>query len=210
MLVTSIVLLIFNPKPQNNLPEGFHTPIIAFEFIKTHQEVKHFFQVDDLNTYMYKFDMVNRIDFIFMVCYSLFLASMAWTFYKITKFWPMLIAAFLSLLAWPADALENIQIAKIAEHYHNGDIQDYLHYLNIFTWLKWGALAGTFLIMSNYFYKKGVFNIFTAIITTTTFILAMVAFFQRSFINELMSTFVVLSFLMLFIYALFYKKLEKA
>ena len=209
MLISSIVLLLFNPKPQNNLPDGFHTPIIAFEFIKTPQEVKHFFQVSDLDTYMYKFDMVNKLDFIFMACYAMFLASMAWTFYKITGFWSMLIAAALSLVAWPADALENMQIAKIAAHYQQGDIQEYLHYLNIFTWLKWGALAGAFLIMSNYFYKKGIFNILAALVMTATFVLAMIAFWQRSFINELMSNFVVLSFLMLFIYAIFYKKLEK-
>ena len=45
LAICAIVLMLINPQPENNLPEGFFTPIIAFEFIQTPAEVVQFFQV---------------------------------------------------------------------------------------------------------------------------------------------------------------------
>ena len=42
LLACAIVLMFINPQPQNNLPKEFFTPIIAFEFIQSPVEVKHF------------------------------------------------------------------------------------------------------------------------------------------------------------------------
>jgi hypothetical protein len=41
-----------NPKPENNLPAGFITPIIALEFIQSPQEVARFFEVSDVAAYV--------------------------------------------------------------------------------------------------------------------------------------------------------------
>lgn len=206
MIITGIILMGFNPLPQNNLPIGFKSVVLAFEFIKTNKEVAHFFKIENLEEFLYKFMMVNRIDYAFMAFYSIFLASFSFTLYKITKINVLLLAVFLALLAWPSDLLENFQIAKIANNIY-GNNDNALDLLNIFTWIKWGAICGTLLIISTFFFKKTFFSILTASSCLLSFIFGCISFMHRSLANELMGLFVMLSFLLLYVCAWGYKKL---
>ena len=174
MIITGIILMGFNPLPQNNLPIGFKSVVLAFEFIKTNKEVAHFFKIENLEEFLYKFMMVNRIDYAFMAFYSIFLASFSF--------------------------------AKIANNIY-GNNDNALDLLNIFTWIKWGAICGTLLIISTFFFKKTFFSILTASSCLLSFIFGCISFMHRSLANELMGLFVMLSFLLLYVCAWGYKKL---
>lgn len=205
LFLTGVLILFFNPLPQNNLPKGFYSSILAFEFIHTNAEVIRFFEVNELPDYLYKFNMVNAIDYFFMVFYSLFLTSFSFAVFKITKTKWMFVAMFFSLLAWPSDLFENIQIGKIANNIYGNNDQS-LYLLNIFTWIKWGSIASSLIIISNYFMQKLFFNMLVFSCSILAFIFCCISFFHRSIANELMGLFVMLSFLLLFIYSIAYKK----
>lgn len=206
MVVMGVVLMGFNPMPQGNLPLGFKSVVLAFEFIKTNSEVSHFFDIKDLANFLYKFRMVNTLDYAFMAFYSIFLASFSFVLYRITHINAMLLAVFFALVAWPSDLIENLQIAKIANNIY-GNNDESLKYLNIFTWIKWGAICGALLIISTFFFKKSLFNLITAMSCLLAFICGCIGFIHRSFVNELLGLFVMLSFLLLYIFALAYKRL---
>jgi hypothetical protein len=73
MLLIGIVLMLIGNKAENNLPEGFFTPVIAFEFIHNAEEVTQFFNVASPNTYRIGFMLGNNIDYFFMFFYAAFL-----------------------------------------------------------------------------------------------------------------------------------------
>ena len=72
----SLILLMVFPSAASRLPDGFFTPVIAFEFVQTRVEVFQMFLqtngavrkdlVDAMN-------LGNRLDYIYMVLYTLFL-----------------------------------------------------------------------------------------------------------------------------------------
>ena len=70
LISCAVVLLFVNPKPENNLPAGFITPIIALEFIQSPQEVARFFEVSDVAAYVQGLNLGNSIDYLFMCLYS--------------------------------------------------------------------------------------------------------------------------------------------
>lgn len=202
LLACAIVLLFINPKPENNLPAGFYTPIIAFEFIQTPQEVQHFFDVKDVSTYVQALRIGNWIDYIFMVLYSSLLCCIAIGIQRITKLKIMYFAMFLCLLMLLSDAIENYWIYCITTifRYNSAAVEMYLHNLNIFTWLKWGSIASTFLLFSPFFLKGKLFHKIIGISGVACFGLCVAAFLQHGILNEIFATSVVLVFLLLVIF----------
>ncbi len=205
LLIVSIVLLIVNPKAQGNLPKGFFTPVIAFEFIQTNAEVSQFFKVSNVALYETSMQTGNYVDYGFMVLYTIFLLAVAIGIQKISGVNAMWLAIFLCFTALLGDALENIQIHQLINQHKSADLQEPLYLLNIFTWLKWGAIASVFLLFSPYFLKGKVWSKIIGLCCLMCFGLCCAAFFQHGIINEIFTSSVVLVFLLLVIYVSTYK-----
>lgn len=209
LLLVAVVLLIINPKPKENLPQGFKTPIIAFEFIQSQKEVDHFFKVDNVSSYKSSMLLGNQIDYGFMCLYSFLLFCIALGIKKITNANSMYIAMFFCSMMLLFDALENWHIFQIIQLHPNGNYSQNLDQLTIFTWLKWSSIASTFLLFSPFFFKGKIFHKIIGFCCVLTFGLCIAAFVQHGILNELFSTSVVLVFLLLIIFVFTYKEQEK-
>lgn len=211
LLITAIVLLFTNPKAENNLPIGFRTPIIAFEFIQNKQEIIDFFNVKTPNVYISKMLCGNSIDYIFMIIYSAFLACIAIHIFRCKSKLLMYIALLFCMMMLVGDALENWQIYNLVSKFQNNydlvtSIVSYNFYdihitlLKFFTWLKWFSIASTFAIFSIYFLKEKISYKIIGVLCLLSFCLSIIAFFNHGLMNEIFSTSVVLVFLSLTIF----------
>ncbi len=205
LLVVAIILLAISTKPENNLPAGFYTPIIALEFIQTMKEVTHFFQLKDIPKYEDDLLLGNNIDYIFMFLYSGLLFCIAFGIHKITKAKTMYLAILFCISMLVFDALENFQIYNIIQNYKIEDVSYNLSMLNIFTWLKWSSIACTFLLFSPFFFSGKVFHKIIGTFCVACFGLCIAAFLQHGILNEIFATSVVVVFLLLVVFVFAFK-----
>lgn len=205
LIACSVVLMLVNPQAENNLPSGFFTPVIAFEFIRSLNEVRHFFQVKDPAAYEQAMLMGNWIDYAFMCLYSFFLLCLSIGIRQLTKVNTLYLAILLCLAMLAGDALENYEIYQIILNYKSGHIEYALWLLNIFTWLKWGSIASAFLLLSPFFFSGKLFHKLIGLLCLSSFGLGIAAYLQHGILNEIFSLNVVLVFLLLVIFALSFK-----
>ncbi len=85
LIIVAATLMVINPKTENNLPAGFRTPIIAFEFFRTAEQINHFFDVEDISAYKQAMLTGNAIDYLFMFLYSGLVFCIALGIKKITR-----------------------------------------------------------------------------------------------------------------------------
>lgn len=219
LLACAVVLLVVNPQPENNLPAGFYTPIIAFEFIQTKQEILNFFKVQNPDAYEQKMLLGNYIDYLFMFLYSGLLFCIALGIKKITNAKTMYIAMFFCVLMLVCDALENYQIYQLVVMRNinfdqinpitSFDLYEiHLTLLNFFTWLKWSSIASTFLLFSPFFFTGKTFHKIIGTFCVVCFGLCIAAFLQHGILNEIFSTSVVVVFLLLVIFVFTFKSSE--
>lgn len=206
LAIVAIVLSIKSTKNENNLPQGFFTPIVALEFIQTPQEVKHFFEVKDVQQYESDLLFSNNVDYIFMTVYSCFLLFIALGIYKITSSKILFVAMFLCIIMLLGDAIENRQIAKIIFYYKSdAPIDIFLSKLSVFTWLKWASIATTFLIFAPFFLKGNWYQKAIGILGISSFLLCIAAFLKHRILNEIFALNIILVFLLLVIFVFTYK-----
>lgn len=137
-----VILLSILPS-QANLSKGFKTPIIAFEFAKTPDDLA-FLSGSSASSRHHRtqMDKAHTWDMFFPFAYGGFLALLLWGLllrgYK---------AAWLglpfALLIIPLDILENLVLLDITEALRQGHpaLDPLLHTVHIRTWLKWGAIG---------------------------------------------------------------------
>ncbi len=206
LAIVAIVLSIIGTKNENNLPTGFFTPIIALEFIHNTQEVQHFFKVKDVPKYESDLLLGNKIDYMFMLFYSALIFCIALGIKQITKSKLMYVVLPLCFVMLIFDALENQQIAHIIFYYKtDASIESFLTKLSIFTWIKWGSIAMSFLILATYFLKGNLFHKAIGILGISSFILCITAFLNHGILNEIFALNIVLVFLLLVIFVFTYK-----
>ncbi len=211
MLTMTLVFLIGFPQKATWLPEGFFTPIIAFEFIETEQEVIEMFTAPDgtVDRELVKsMDGINHLDFLYMVVYSLFLMTFAWTSARLSGKKYLYIAVVLAGVVLIFDFLENIQLLGITSKLESRNFTLELARLHIFTWIKWGGIATIFLLLVPYFSAGGIFSKVMAWSAAVTFLLGLGAFLHRCVLNEIFSLCVGLMFLSIMIYSYFYTSPE--
>jgi len=204
----SIVLLTVFPSTAPWMMDGFFTPIIAFEFVQSQNEVIRFFGLPgspDQEAMIQAMDFGNRLDYLYMVLYSSFLFFFSVRCAKDTgkKFYYT--GSIMSVIVLIADALENIQLLSITAKMTRQDFEKELSLLHAFTWIKWGGITLVFLILTPYFlsgsrYAKGM-----ATIGISSFMLSILAYLHRSVLNELLCLSVAMMFLMMIIYSFLYK-----
>lgn len=222
LLFTALILLFVNPKAEDNLPNGFITPIIAFEFIQNKQEIINFFSVKNVETYQSSMLLGNAIDYLFMCLYSGLLFCIA-IIIKREKKWKWMNLAFIFCITMClADALENYQIYQLITKLKYTpelvqSINSYNYYdihitlLKFFTWIKWSAIATTFLLFSFYFLQQQKWlNKLTGFASISSYIFCWLAFFKHGMLNEVFSTNIVLVFLLLCVFVFTHSEKIKA
>jgi hypothetical protein len=203
VILVSLISLVVFPQSSPGQIEGLRTPIIAFEFAETVEEINTLFGPEgspERAEMVQKMDQGNTLDFLYMLLYSGFLASFAIIANKQRRMGILGLAVGLALLALVGDMLENVQLFQITNNLNSGDFVDSLTRLNWFTWLKWGSLAFYFLVISVWLLGNGRFGKIIAAVAELTFLLGLFAFVARGFITELFSLSVALTFLLMIIF----------
>ncbi|HPJ33716.1 MAG TPA: hypothetical protein PK358_02700 [Spirochaetota bacterium] len=211
VVIMSIFLLTVFPGKAGKLPEGFSTPVIAFEFIKNADEARELFNVPDPAKSRYIIDAMdrgNRLDFIYMVLYSSFLFLFSRKAFKVSRRKLLPAVMILSFIILTGDFLENIQLLAITSKLQNGDFSGEIKLLRIFTWQKWGGLAISCTLLAPYFIKGNLFSKAIAVCGISTGALGLAAFMHRSILNEIFSLFTGITFALITIYCLIYTTAE--
>ena len=197
-IVMGVVLAGAFPVSSPEMPEGFFTPIIAFEFIETATETKKLLAWDDASQRTELIEAMRlgmKLDYVFMSAYTLFLGLFSWVCYKISKQRRYVFGVAIAPIVWAADGIENLQLLNIMSNLLAGEpISSELELLNIFTWIKWGGIALIFSLLAPYLWKGGLLSKGTSLMATLSVLFAIIAFVDRSFINGMLSLSVIFVF----------------
>ena len=208
-VIMTLLLSAVGPRPAAPLPSGFITPVLAFEFAETDDEVVALFAPvgqPDGDTVRAAMDRVNRLDFLYIALYGGCLLAFALTCFRLTRQRVYLLAAALAVAIMAADVLENMQLLAITRDLGVRPIDALLARLRLFTWLKWGGLALWFLLMRPYFQNAGRYGRIISLVTVLPLLLGVVAFVWPGLLSELFVLSIGLLFLLLAIYAWRYRQ----
>ena len=205
----SLILMRVNPRSANELAAGFWTPIIAFEFAESETDVVLILGqigTPDQAELIDAFTRGNNLDFVYMVLYGVFLFIFAFTCVRLSGNKLFYIAAGLAVLVPIADMLENLQLQAILTGFVAGDdFSNNLARLKLFTWLKWGGLAFTFLLLTPFFTHGNAFVRFIGVYTAVPFVLGVLSYFSGGTLKEIFALSVALMFLLLIVFSFLYR-----
>jgi len=204
----SICLMVVFPSKAPWMMDGFSTPIIAFEFVKSQTEVYQLFGLPDALdplSMINAMDLGNRLDYIYMVLYASFLFFFSFICAKTTGQKAYYTGSGLAIVILFADAMENIQLLGITAKMTRLDFGRELFLLHWFTWLKWGGITLVFLVLISYFFKGRIYSKLIGVAGISSFILSVLAYLHRSVLNELLGQSVALVFVMMIVYCFVYK-----
>ena len=206
VIIMSIILMFVFPQKAARFPEGFFTPVIAFEFINTSNEVEAFFgPAGERESMAARMDLGNKLDYLYMALYCIFLFSYAFIMKKEDGTKAMTLAMAFCIFIFFADAMENIQLLSITDSMGNSDLSNELFLLKIFTWLKWGGLSVFFILVVPAWRRAGGFGRFLALWAIITLAAAIAALLHRGLMNELFALCVGLMFLFIIIFSFVHK-----
>lgn len=204
VIALSLATLAVFPSSSPGQIAGIRSPIIAFEFAQTVEEVETLFGPADSPeraAMVAAMDRGNWLDFLYMLLYSAFLASFAIQAARQTgKRW-LYGGAALALLALTGDILENIQLLAITAKLDSGAFTVELARLYWFTWLKWGSLALYFVWVGVGLWDNGRFPALITLTAALTLLLGLLSFIRRGPTTEPFTLGIVLLFLLLIGYS---------
>jgi len=210
----SIVLIMVFPPKAPWMMEGFATPIMAFEFVKSPGEVSKLFGLapdqQSFTESMTKsmigaMDLGNKLDYIYMVLYSSFLFFFSFVCAKNTGQKRYYAGSMMAVVILVSDIFENVQLLSITSKIASLDFERELSLLHGFTWMKWGGITIVFLILAPYFLKGRIYSKFIAVTGISSFILSVLAYFNRSALTEQMGLSVALMFIMMIAFCFIHK-----
>lgn len=212
VIVMSLVNMTVFPQESPGQIDDIGSPIIAFEFAETPEEIYTLFGASgapEQSAMVQGMDQGNRLDYLYMLLYSGFLFSFAVLAARHTGQTWLYAGAALALLAFAGDALENMQLLSITGKLASGDFTAELVRLHWFTWLKWGSLATYFVVMGVWLWRgNGRFAKLIAIAADITFLLGLVSFIQRGPATEPFTLAIALMFVLLIVFSFVYKPEE--
>ncbi len=195
--------------PAELAPHGYSSVILAFEFILNRPHLDDVLsplsaaQMDGL-------DMVNYIDFGYMVIYSSLLAGMFYITQKMEGSKYLTIGIALAGVALFSDLFENLQLLDLTQMYRteaSGGYESVISNLFIFTWIKWGALAMAMALLVPVLIRRGIFSKVVAIILVIPLIMLIAAAIVGSpSIIDRFASFIVLGFLAIAVYVIAYRR----
>ncbi len=133
-----------------DLPEGFQTPIIAFEFAKVESDLRYMTGNSPAAVAnRQKMDAGMQWDMFFPIAYAALLGflllDLAFRGHLIA--WPGFAAA---VFIFPFDIYENLTLLEITSALNSSAATDaLLEQLQLATWLKWGTIAVTMALLSS-------------------------------------------------------------
>jgi hypothetical protein len=204
VIVMSIVLLSVFPSRSPSMPKGFFTPIIAFEFIESPEEVYRLFGEQnsrERQDMVRAMDRGNHLDFIYMLLYSSFLFAFSIQCSRELGVKIFYLGALLAVIVLAGDFLENLQLLGITSKLNGGTFEGELMALKIFTWQKWAGIAIIFLILVPYFVRGTLFSKIIALWGVGVFFIGVMAYLERSVLNEIFSLSVAVMFLLMIVYS---------
>ena len=212
----SIVLIMVFPSRAPWMMDGFSTPIMAFEFVQSQSEVYRLFGLPDspdqlsmTQSMIRAMDFGNKLDYIYMVLYASFLFFFSFVCAKNTVQKLYYAGSMMAFVILVSDIFENIQLLSITAKITSQDFAKELSLLHYFTWMKWGGITIVFLILAPYFFKGRIYSKVIGSIGISSFILSVLAYLNRSVLNELLGLSVSLMFLMMIVYCFIYKTESK-
>jgi len=191
------------------MPDGFYTPIIAFEFVQTRQEVIQLFDWADKAQHQQmieKMDLGNQLDYFYMLAYSSFLFLFSTRCAKLTGQKIYYLGAVIAIIVLFSDAIENQQLLSMTTKLGEANMDKELFLLNLFTWFKWGGITLILVLLSRYFLTGQRFSKTIALFGLVNLILAIVAFLTRSFFTEIYAISVAINFILMIIYCFWFRK----
>jgi len=204
----SIVLIMVFPAKAPWMMEGFATPIMAFEFVQSPEEVSKLFglaDTPDQQSMIKAMDLGNKLDYIYMVLYSSFLFFFSFVCAKDTGQKRYYAASTMAVVILISDIFENIQLLGITAKITSLDFARELSLLHRFTWMKWGGITIVFLILAPYFLKGRIYSKLIAVTGISSFTLSVLAYFNRSVLTEQMGLSVALMFIMMIAFCFIHK-----
>ena len=143
LLLIPLLYLInsYSPAPEK-APKDYNSVILAFEFVSDEQELSEVLSpltLEEING----LDMLNKVDFAFMLLYGVFLLSIVIKLRDLHQHKWLIYLAGMVVIVVLADFLENLQLLNLTEAYRSAATTDQgiIDQLAIFTWTKWILLA---------------------------------------------------------------------
>lgn len=146
-------------------------------------------------------DWGNRLDFIYMLLYSSFLFFFSIQCSRELGVKIFYLGALLAIIVLAGDFMENLQLLAITSKLNGGTFDGELMALKIFTWQKWGGIATIFLILTPYFMRGTLLAKMIALWGLGVFCIGVMAYLERSVLNEIFSLSVAVMFLLMIVYS---------
>jgi hypothetical protein len=197
-MVVAGALLAVLPRHAAALPRGFEQPILAFEFARSAAEVEALFGPagsPERAELVRAMDSGNRLDFLFMVAYGGYLGLIGLAVAKVAGRGYLVVTA-LAVLGVLLDVAENLQLLEITSRL-GGDYSVALGRLQVFTWLKWGALALGVAWLSPWALAGTWASRVAGALSSAAGVLAVAAYFFRDTFAEVFANMLTFSFLAL-------------
>lgn len=207
LIIVGILITLIGPAP-DDLDRGFFSPVLAFEFATEVEHVNQIFaeaQSSAREDILRSMTNSTLLDFLFLILYGAFLFTFAISCATLTGKKIFYFAALVAVAAALFDLLENLQMLSIMEQLDSNAFVSELRRLQIVTWLKWGALAFSFLLLIPFFWSAGKFGRFVSIFATAPVILGVLAFFKPGLLSELFALSTILMFLLMIIFSFGYR-----
>lgn len=206
-LLAVIFLMRSVPVANEKALPPFNSLVVAFEFVNSAEDVINTLEVltpEEVTA----LDRVNYYDFLFMAVYSMFLGVFVNKLGLAIANQPLKNTAWVAIVVFGSDLLENIMMLKITALYADGgsSFSPYTNFLPVFTWAKWGLLAVIFAGLGILLIQRGSMSKVLSLVLFLPAILlgfSVVDFF--SWINRF-TTSIFLGFVILLIFAVCFKK----
>lgn len=208
LIAVSIVLLFVNPSKGVKLPQGFVTPVVAFEFISSTAEVYDLFgyTLADFNGEMVvKMRAGTLIDFFYMLVYTIFLCYICLACNRITGEKWFFLSGVIAILICLSDYGENVQLLSIMSKLSSGNFENEVGLLHYFTWAKWGGLSAVFISFIPFLRKSGFMGRVISLVSLISALAGSAAYIHRSVLNELYVLSIALIFIMLITFSFTFK-----
>ena len=209
LIAISVIITLIGPGRSDKLADGFFSPVIAFEFATKAEDVSQIFDDADspaLEKMVLRMTNSTRLDFLFLILYGAFLFTFSVKCTLLTGNQLYYLAALLSIVAPIFDVLENLELLSIMTLLKGGDFISQLRYLHFYTWIKWGALALIFLLLTPFFRSAGKFGRLISFVAAVPLLLGILAFFDPGLMNELFALSIIAMFSLIIVFSFHYRE----
>ncbi|HEX7776014.1 MAG TPA: hypothetical protein VF449_05760 [Parvibaculum sp.] len=185
-------------------PGDGRSPVIAFEMVSSVDQLAPVIGENRAGYVALRdaMDKVNRIDFLYMATYGLFIAAFFWAVAQAKGDRRWLIASALGIVAALGDVRENIALLALTQD--GADAASNIHALVIATWTKWFALGLTSALAAHAMFttpETPILRYVGAVAGAIALAFTVAAYFDQVGYPQLMALGIFLTWLMQGIYA---------